>query len=102
MDVKEKQKLKGLAHYLKPVVMIGDKGLTENVLAEINLALASHELIKVKATRLPKDEKEAISETITKATRSTLVQIIGNILVLYRKKPVPKSFTKPFTKTVAR
>lgn len=64
---------------------MGDKGLTENVMLEIDLALASHELIKVKAGRLPKEEKKAIADEITKATKSELVQIIGNILVLYRK-----------------
>jgi RNA-binding protein len=54
---------------------------------EIDLALASHELIKVKAGRLPKEEKQQIAAEIIKATKSELVQIIGNILVLYRKNP---------------
>ena len=88
MDVKQKQQLKGLAHNLKPVVMIGEKGLTENVMAEIDLGLAAHELIKIKTPRLPKSDKKDMAETITKATKSELVQVIGNILVLYRKKPI--------------
>ncbi|QLE79697.1 ribosome assembly RNA-binding protein YhbY [Francisella sp. Scap27] len=85
MDTKKQQRLRADAHILKPVVLMGDKGLTENVMLEIDLALASHELIKVKAGRLPKEEKKAIADEITKATKSELVQIIGNILVLYRK-----------------
>ena len=44
----KKQQLKAQAHKLNPVVMLGDKGLTENVLAEVDIALAAHELIKVK------------------------------------------------------
>ncbi|API87266.1 ribosome assembly RNA-binding protein YhbY [Francisella uliginis] len=87
MEVKQQQKLKAQAHSLKPVVLMGEKGLTENVMLEIDLALASHELIKVKAGRLPKEEKQQIAAEIVKATKSELVQIIGNILVLYRKNP---------------
>ena len=87
MDVKQQQKLKAQAHSLKPVVLVGEKGLTENVILEIDLALASHQLIKVKASRLPKEEKQQIASEITQATKSELVQIIGNIIVLYRRNP---------------
>ncbi|MED7789548.1 ribosome assembly RNA-binding protein YhbY [Francisella sp. 19X1-34] len=90
MEVKQQQKLKAQAHSLKPVVLMGEKGLTENVMLEIDLALASHELIKIKAGRLPKEEKQQIAAEIVKATKSELVQIIGNILVLYRKNPNKK------------
>ncbi|MFC4891966.1 ribosome assembly RNA-binding protein YhbY [Pseudofrancisella aestuarii] len=87
MDVKKQQELKGFAHKLKPVVLIGEKGLTENVLNEIDIALNSHELIKVKAFRAPKEYKEELSTEIISKTKCELIQIIGNILVLYRKKP---------------
>ncbi len=87
MEVKQQQRLRGLAHSLNPVVLMGDKGLTENVMLEIDLALAAHQLIKVKAGRLPKAEKKAMSDEITAKTKSELVQIIGNIIVLYRKNP---------------
>ncbi|MDE5018513.1 YhbY family RNA-binding protein, partial [Francisella tularensis subsp. holarctica] len=68
MDVKQQQKLKAQAHSLKPVVLMGDKGLTENVILEIDLALASHQLINVKVGRLPKEEKQQIASEITQAT----------------------------------
>ena len=87
MDVKQQQKLKAQAHSLKPVVLMGEKGLTENVILEIDLALALHQLIKVKVGRLPKEEKQQIASEITQATKSELVQIIGNIIVLYRRNP---------------
>ncbi|AJC49409.1 ribosome assembly RNA-binding protein YhbY [Allofrancisella guangzhouensis] len=90
MDVKQQQELKSLAHKLKPVVLIGEKGLTENVLLEIDLALATHELIKVKVFRAPKEYKEELSARVIQATKCELVQIIGNILVLYRKNPNKK------------
>jgi RNA-binding protein len=87
MEVKQQQRLRAEAHYLKPIVLMGAKGLTKNVMIEIDLALATHELIKVKAGSLPKEEKQAFADEITKATKSTLIQMIGNILVLYRKNP---------------
>ena len=85
MDVNQQQKLKAQAHSLKPVVLMGEKGLTGNVILEIDLALASHQLIKVKAGSLPKEEKQQIASEITQSTRSELVQIIGNTIVLYRR-----------------
>ena len=85
MNVKLQQQLKAKAHKLNPVVLIGEKGLTENVLNEVDLALKAHELIKVKAFRAPKEYKEELSQTITQETKSELVQIIGNIMVFYRK-----------------
>ena len=87
MEVKQQQKLKADAHYLKPIVLMGAKGLTENVMIEIDLALATHELIKVKIGSLPKEEKKQIADEIVKSTKSTTVQMIGNVVVLYRKNP---------------
>ncbi len=85
MEVKQQQRLKAEVHYLKPLVLMGAKRLTENVMLEIDLALASHELIKVKAGSLLKENMTALVDEIKKSTKSTLVQMIGNILVLYSK-----------------
>lgn len=89
LNNKQKQYLKGLAHPLKPVVLLGSNGLTEGVVAEIDGALAHHELIKVK---VPADERElrtAIAEAICRETDATLVQTIGKTLVLYRPAEEP-------------
>ena len=72
LSTKQKQFLKGLAHHLSPVVMLGGNGLTEGVLAEIDNALNHHELIKVKIAGADRE------------TKSSNVQTIGHILVLYR------------------
>ncbi|GAA4359199.1 ribosome assembly RNA-binding protein YhbY [Kangiella marina] len=77
--------LRSKAHNLKPVVMIGDKGLTENVLDEINLALNHHELIKVKVRAEEREDKKTIIDAICKKTNGQQVQVIGHILVLYRR-----------------
>jgi RNA-binding protein len=82
----DKKKLRAEAHTLKPVVMIGQSGLTAAVLAEIELALNSHELIKVKI-RAERDERKLISEKICTDTGAELIQTIGQIAVIYRLNP---------------
>jgi RNA-binding protein len=91
MAVNDKQKryLKGLAHPLKPVVMIGNKGLTDNVLAEIDKALEQHELIKVRVSGLEKADRTAMVEEITLKSSANLIVIIGHIAVLYRPAKEP-------------
>ncbi|POZ51666.1 ribosome assembly RNA-binding protein YhbY [Methylovulum psychrotolerans] len=86
MNSVDKKQLRANAHTLKPVVMIGQSGLTDAVLAEIELALDSHELIKVKI-RAERDERKLISEKICGATGAELIQSIGQIAVLYRLNP---------------
>ncbi|TKB49288.1 ribosome assembly RNA-binding protein YhbY [Ferrimonas sediminicola] len=84
LTTKQRQYLKGLAHSLKPVVLLGGNGLTEGVMAEIELALGHHELIKVKVASEDRDAKRAIIDAIVRESGATEVQVIGHILVLYR------------------
>ena len=84
LSTKQKQHLKGLAHPLKPVVMLGGNGLTEGVLAEIEQALEHHELIKVKIASEDRETKLLIVDAIVRETKANNVQVIGNVLVLYR------------------
>ena len=84
LSTKQKQHLKGLAHPLKPVVMLGNNGLTEGVLAEIEQALEHHELIKVKIASEDRETKTLIVEAIVRETGACNVQVIGKTLVLYR------------------
>lgn len=85
LSTKQKQHLKGLAHPLKPVVMLGNNGLTEGVLAEIENALEHHELIKVKIAGEDRETKALIVNAIVRETKACEVQVIGKILVLYRR-----------------
>jgi RNA-binding protein len=82
----DKKKLRAEAHTLNPVVMIGQSGFTVAVLAEIEQALSSHELIKVKI-RAERDERKVISEKICTDTGAELIQTIGQIAVIYRMNP---------------
>lgn len=86
MKAIDKKQLKSEAHSLKPVVMVGQSGLTDAVLAEIEQALDYHELIKVKI-RAERDERKLISEKICTHTGAELIQSIGQIIVIYRLNP---------------
>lgn len=90
LSTKQKQFLKGLAHHLSPVVMLGANGLTEGVLAEIDNALNYHELIKVKISGAERETKQLIIDAIVRETQANAVQTIGHILVLYRPSDEPK------------
>lgn len=81
---KQKQYLKGLAHLLKPVVQLGGNGFTEGVLAEIENALAHHELIKVKVPSEDRDEKKLIMDAIIRETGAEKLQVIGHTLIMYK------------------
>lgn len=79
--------LKARAHSLEPVVIIGGKGLTDEVVAEVDRALAAHELIKVRAPALDRDAREQALKTLCEKTQAEAVQHIGKVLVLFRAKP---------------
>jgi RNA-binding protein len=81
--------LRSLAHYLKPVVMIGRNGVSGQLIASMDAALKDHELIKVKFLEF-KEEKKEISEEIATTTKSEVVGIIGNIVIFYRQHPQPE------------
>ena len=89
MTLTEKQRkhLRGLAHGLKPVVMIADAGLTEGVLRETERALHDHELIKIRARMSDRALRDATLEDLARRTGSSLVTRIGHVAVLYRPRP---------------
>jgi RNA-binding protein len=84
--------LKSLAHHLKPIVMIGNKGVNDNVLVELDLSLEKHELIKVSIAGADRIQRRDISETLCQKSGADLVQMIGRISVLYRASQKPKLF----------
>jgi len=80
----ERKKLKAEAHSLKPVVQLGQKGLTPSLIGAVNDALHAHELIKIKFQDF-KEDKKALAEEITSKTDSQVVSVIGNVVILYKK-----------------
>ena len=80
----QRQHLKGLAHNLNPVVMIGNNGLTDAVVREIAINLDAHELIKIRVLGDEREARLAIYEQICDDLDAAPVQVIGKLLVVYR------------------
>lgn len=91
----QRKQLKARAHDLHPVLQIGDKGLTDAVIAEIDRALARHELIKVRAALLDREAREVALAAICERTGAQAVQHIGKMLVLYRQRPSEEAPAPP-------
>jgi RNA-binding protein len=81
------KRLKGIGHELKPVVMIGNKGITPTITEEIDRALSDHELIKVKLPAGTKEERDVIGAELAAAAKASLVHSIGRMALLLRKNP---------------
>ncbi|MGH8762910.1 MAG: ribosome assembly RNA-binding protein YhbY [Nitrosospira sp.] len=79
--------LRTLAHAIDPVVRIGEAGLSENVIHELDQALKSHELIKIRVFSDERKTRDALLEEICGRLEAAPVQHIGKILVIYRPKP---------------
>ncbi|MCW8830547.1 MAG: ribosome assembly RNA-binding protein YhbY [Gammaproteobacteria bacterium] len=83
--------LRGLCHSLNPIIMIGQKGLTEKVLAELEIALDHHELVKIKIAIDDREARKELIKSICEQSQSESVQVIGKTVSVYRqnkKKPV--------------
>lgn len=102
LPTKEKQHLKGRAHKLKPVVMIGNNGVTEAVTKEVNRALDDHELIKIRVQTENREDRLQIFEAIRDASGAELIQKIGSIGVYYRVNPELQKVVKKIIRKPAR
>jgi RNA-binding protein len=81
----QKRYLRGLAHDLKPVIMVGAKGVSDNVVAETGLAIERHELIKVRVAAGDRELRDQWITDLCERSGADLVARIGNIAVLYRR-----------------
>lgn len=88
MQLSEKQKkhLRRLAHPLTPIVMLGNAGLTDGVVNELDRALNDHELVKVSARVGERDARNEALATLAARTASELVQRVGHVGVFYRRR----------------
>ena len=87
LSPKRRSELRAEAHKLSPVVIIGDKGLTDEVIAEVDRSLRAHELIKVRAATDERDARAAWIEAICERLQAHAVQQIGKVFVIYRENP---------------
>jgi RNA-binding protein len=91
----QKKYLRGLGHALKPVIMIGDAGLSDAVRAEFASALEHHELIKVRVRVGDREARDSIIGSLCDEHGAELVQRIGNIALLYKENPERKKVRLP-------
>ena len=84
MSLKKALKLK--AQQLKPVVMIGQNGLTDAVQNEIEVALTAHELVKIKIAGAEKADRQQMATAICDAHQAEFIDHIGHVVVIYRRK----------------
>ena len=80
----QKKYLRSMAHDLKPFVMIGQHGLSDSVVNELESTLLKHELLKIKLRVSDRKEKQQIVDKIILLSKAVLVQVIGGVLVIYR------------------
>ena len=90
LSSQQKQYLKGQAHKLKPVVMVGDAGISDAVVAETDQTLEHHELIKVKLNAGEKADRQVMAQDLCQRTDAELVQLIGRTAILYRAAQKPR------------
>ncbi|KFN41365.1 ribosome assembly RNA-binding protein YhbY [Arenimonas oryziterrae] len=81
----QKRYLRGLAHDLKPVILVGAKGVTPGLIAELDLALEQHELIKAKVAAEDRETRDTWIAELTEQSGAALVNRIGHTAVLYRR-----------------
>ena len=92
---KQRSHLRSLAHSLQPVVQNGQAGLTDSVLEQIDSALESHELIKVKLSREAPLPAAEIAPVIAARLHATIAQLIGRVAVVYRQHPTEARIQLP-------
>ena len=87
LTTRERAKLKSRAHALEPVVQIGQAGLSDAVLSEVDRALTAHGLIKVRILDNDREARAAVGDALCERTDAAAVQRVGKVLVLWRPAP---------------
>jgi RNA-binding protein len=86
LTAKERARLKARAHALEPVVQVGQAGASDAVIAEVERALTSHGLIKVRLAG-DREDRRALADAICERTGAAIVQAVGRIATLWRPRP---------------
>lgn len=81
-----RQRLRSKAHTLKPIIIIGNHGLTPAVQLEIERALEDHELIKIRVNAATREDRHEFIQAICEERQAELIQTIGHIAVIFRRR----------------
>ena len=87
LTAQQKRQLRQLGHHLKPVVIVGQAGLTQNVLVETEAALAHHELLKIRLNAADRNQRKQMITRICSELEADLVGAIGHIALIFRRNP---------------
>ena len=87
---KQKKNLRAIGHSLRPIVTVANETISQSVNDEIDRALRDHELVKIKVLLNPRSLKKDLVKEILKKQNANLIQLIGNVALLYRKEKEPK------------
>jgi RNA-binding protein len=86
LSTRQKKHLRGLTHALQPVVIVAGKGLSENVMAEIESALDHHELVKIKL-RCERETRQSLIDEIARRCAAEKIHVIGQVACFFRRNP---------------
>ena len=92
---KQKRFLRSKAHSLNPIFQVGKGGVNENMIKQVRDALEARELMKISILQNCDEDKHTVADQLVKGTRAQLVQIIGNIIVLYKESRENKQIILP-------
>jgi RNA-binding protein len=92
---KQKRLLRAKAHQLQAIFQVGKGGINENMIKQVKEALEARELIKISVLPTCDEDRKVVAEKISNATKANLVQVIGNIFVLYKESVENKKIELP-------
>ncbi|WP_338750263.1 ribosome assembly RNA-binding protein YhbY [Bacillus sp. FJAT-52991] len=92
---KQKRFLRAEAHHLDPIFQVGKGGVNDNMIKQIGEALEARELMKVSILQNCDEDKQEVAQSIAKGAKAEIVQIIGNIIILYKESRENKQLVLP-------
>ncbi len=95
LSAHQKRYLRGFAHDLSPVILVGQKGVTPALLKELDGALEHHELVKIKIADDDRESRTASIEQMRESSDAEIVQTIGHVVCLFRRHPREPQFDLP-------
>ena len=95
MTGKQRRYLRGLGHHLEPVVQVGKEGISEGLVAALDVALETHELVKVKLGESAGADRKTLGAAVAEAVGGELVQVLGRTVLVYRRRKIDPELTLP-------
>ncbi|AND41585.1 ribosome assembly RNA-binding protein YhbY [Cytobacillus oceanisediminis] len=92
---KQKRFLRSKAHHLNPIFQVGKGGVNENMIKQVGEALEARELLKVSVLQNCEEDRDTVAQQLSEGTKADVVQIIGNIIVLYKESKENKQIDLP-------